>query len=91
MANVVVKLKVMPESPETNLDEIKEKATKLIEKYNGYVHKVEQEPIAFGLIALNFIFLIPEAQGSTDNLEAEISKLEHVQSVEVTDVRRAFG
>ena len=53
--------------------------------------KVEEEPVAFGLKALNIVFVMDEAKGSTDALEEEIKGLEGVNSVEVTDVRRAIG
>ena len=37
------------------------------------------------------IFVLDEAKGSTDPLEADISGLEEVNDCEVTDVRRAVG
>ena len=53
--------------------------------------KVEQEPIAFGLKALKLIFVMEESIGSTESLEEDIKKIHGIQSVEVTDVRRAIG
>ena len=91
MAEVIVTLKIMPESPEINLEEMKETISKTIAEFNGEVGKTEVEPIAFGLMALNVIFIIDEAHGSTDDLEEAVQKLEGVQSAEVTDVRRAIG
>ena len=37
------------------------------------------------------IFVVDEARGGTDDLEKEVSELEGVNSIEVTDVRRAIG
>jgi elongation factor 1-beta len=92
MANVVVTIKIMPESPESDLSKIEESAKKKIVKFAGQGHmKVEHEPIAFGLKALKIIFVMPESKGSTEELEDNISNIEGVQSVEVTDVRRAVG
>ncbi len=90
MASVVVTVKLMPESPEVDLDQMKEKATEVINKV-GEVGKTEIEPVAFGLKALLLYFVMDEDKGSTDPLEQELSGLEGVNSVEVTDVRRAVG
>ena len=81
----------MPESPQVDLDTIKEKIDQEIQTFGGEVGKVEKEPVAFGLIALKMIFVADEAKGSTEQLEENISKMEEVASVEVTDVRRALG
>jgi len=43
------------------------------------------------LKALKLIFVSDEERGSTEELENKIAKLENVNSVEVTDVRRAIG
>ncbi len=91
MADVVVKLRVMPKNPDIDLEIIEEETRKKIEGFGGQVHKVEREPIAFGLVALDIIFISDEKKGDTENLEREIETISGVQSVEVTDVRRAFG
>lgn len=91
MADVVITLRIMPESPETDLKAIEEKAKAFISKYGGEVGKVNVEPIAFGLKALNLIFVSNENLGSTEKLEQNISSMDGVSSVQVTDVRRAIG
>lgn len=91
MANVIITLKIMPSSPETDLEALETKATEKITDFGGEVGKKEIEPIAFGLKALNLILVSDENKGSTEDLEKEISELEGVSSVEVTDVRRQVG
>ena len=91
MADIVITLRIMPESPETDLKAIEEKAKVFIAEYGGEVGKVEVQPVAFGLNALNIIFVSNEDLGSTDKLEQNIASIESVSSVEVTDVRRAIG
>ncbi len=91
MAKVIITLKIMPESPDSNLKHIEEKATKLIKAFGGDVGKVEIEPIAFGLKAIKLIFISDENKGGTEDLEAKISDLDEVNSVEAIDVRRAIG
>lgn len=92
MAQVVVTLKIMPESPEEDLSNIQEKALHHIREFAGKGDtKITEEPIAFGLKALKIIFIMDEKLGSTESLEEDIKTVSGVQSVEVTDVRRAIG
>ena len=91
MADVIVTLKIMPDSPDTDLSQIKEEISKIVSEFEGEVGKTEQEPVAFGLKALKVIFVIDEAKGSTDPIEEKISKIQGVKSVEAVDVRRAIG
>ncbi|MBW2976100.1 elongation factor 1-beta [Candidatus Woesearchaeota archaeon] len=92
MAQVVVTLKIMPESPEINLEKIESVAkAKIIDFSQSRELKTEQEPIAFGLKALKITFVMEESKGSTENLEEGIKTISGVNSVEVTDVRRAIG
>ena len=92
MARVVVSLRIMPKSPDVNLDELEKKAKHEIVAFcRSEEFKVEVQPIAFGLKALIILFVMEESIGSTEKLEQKISQIEDVESVEVTDVRRAIG
>lgn len=95
MATAVVTVRIMPESPEVNLEEIKEKAQGIIREFTGREAPEDQRvnivPIAFGLKALDIVFTMDEAKGSPDILEEKMKAIEGVQSFEVTDVRRAIG
>jgi len=91
MAIVVVTLRMMPEGVETDLDKIEQEASNLIKEFGGTPGKTNVEPIAFGLKSVDILFTLPEEKGSTEPLEEQISKLDGVQSAEVTDVRRAIG
>ncbi len=91
MAQVIVTLKIMPDTPQVNLEEVKAEAIPLIKEFGGEVGKEEIEPIAFGLKALKLFFVMDESLGSTESLEESINKISEVQSVEVVDVRRAIG
>lgn len=81
----------MPSDPSIDLKKLEVQATKEIANYGGDVGKVEIEPVAFGLKALNLIFISNESKGGTDALEEKIRKIEGVASAEVTDVRRTIG
>ena len=91
MALVVVTLRVMPKSAESDLKKIEEEAEKLIKEFGGEPGKTEIKPIAFGLKALEIFFVMPEEKGSTEDLEKKIAALDDVNSAEVVDVRRAVG
>ena len=91
MAQVVITIKIMPESVNTDLTKLEQAVTKEIKHFGGEVGKVEKENIAFGLVALKFIFVMDESKGDTEPLEEAIKKVPGVESVEVTDVRRAIG
>ncbi|MBW2977985.1 elongation factor 1-beta [Candidatus Woesearchaeota archaeon] len=91
MATIIVTFKIMPDSPEIDLDKLKSAAQKKIEDFGGEVGKVEEQPVAFGLKALNIFFVMDEKKGSTEVLEDQIADIEGVKSIEVTDIRRAIG
>ena len=92
MATAIITLRIMPESPETDLSKIETEALKHIREFAGEREtKISIEPVAFGLKSLNIIFVMDETLGSTEALENDISSVKGVQSVEVTDVRRAIG
>lgn len=92
MARVVVSLRVMPQSPDADLSELEKKAKhEIIGFCSSEEFRVEIQPIAFGLKALMILFVMEESIGSTEKLEQKISQIEGVESVEVTDVRRAVG
>lgn len=92
MANVVVTLKIMPESPEVDIKPLETKALAEIKAFAGDKEtKVEVHPVAFGLKLLQIFFVMDEAKGSTEPLEKKIAEIEGIGSVEVSDVRRAVG
>ena len=91
MAQVFITLKIMPDSPETDLEKVADEATLLIKEFGGDIHRSEQKPVAFGLIQVELTFIMDESVGSTDKLEEQIAGVEGVTSVDVIDVRRAIG
>ena len=60
MGTALVKIKIMPESPASNLRGIEDKAEKLIKIENGKGIRFSEEPIAFGLKAIFVSFEWPE-------------------------------
>ena len=92
MANVVITFRIMPESPEEDLARIEKEAKQKIQAYAGKGDtKTTITPLAFGLKSIDIIFIMDEKKGATDPLEKQIAGIAGVNSVEVTDVRRAVG
>ncbi len=87
MGEVVATIKLMPESPDVDLEKIKEDIIKSIPE-GAEFHKIEEEPIAFGLVALKVMVVVGDSEGGTEKVEENLSKVENVSSVEVEDVRR---
>jgi translation elongation factor aEF-1 beta len=90
MGYVNLKIKLMPSSPDTNLEEIKEVAKKLVEDNEGKNVRFEEEPIAFGLKAVILYFTWPEEK-ELDTIENSLEKIDNVVSKQVLDMRRAIG
>lgn len=90
MGFVAVQMKLMPNSPSADLKAIEKKAEEIINSMHKTIVKVEEQPIAFGLKAIILSFAWND-EIDTEKLEAELQKIENVSSVEVLDVRKAFG
>jgi translation elongation factor aEF-1 beta len=90
MGTALITIKIMPESVEANLEKIKESAKEIVKSNKGKNTRFEEEPIAFGLKAVLTYFDIDE-DDELEPIEQKLRKIENVQSVSVTDMRRAFG
>ena len=92
MANVIITLKAMMDSPDVDAHAAEKKIVAKVKDFNNHKDvRASVHPVAFGLKAVEVMFVSDEAQGSTDKLEEEIIAIDGVGSVEVTDVRRAIG
>jgi len=87
MGEVVATIKLMPESPEIDLEKVKAEITSSIPE-NTELHSIEEEPIAFGLVALNLMVIVDDGEGGTEQVEENLSKITEIASIEVVDVRR---
>ena len=90
MSVIAVKIKIMPDSPDANIDEIRANVEKVLKTQNVQNPNFEIQPIAFGLKALIIMFGWPEEK-ELEDLEEELKKISNVSSVQVTDIRRAIG
>lgn len=90
MANVIITIRIMPESTNTDLKKISQKVKNEILVYGGEIGKEETEPVAFGLKSLKIIFILDESKG-IEELENKFKKIKNVSSIKIIDVRRAIG
>ena len=87
MGKVAAKLKVMPESPDVDLDELQEELEESLPegaKINGF----ERDDVAFGLVALLPTVIVPDDAGGTESVEESFAGVEQVESVAVENVGR---
>ncbi len=82
---VVTTFKIMPESVETNLDELEKQIKEKIKP-----SKLERVPIAFGLNAVIIVKVIEEKEGELERVTEEIKSIPDVRGVEVTNVARSW-
>jgi len=87
----MIKSKIMPTSPEVDLEEIKINAKELIESKEGKNVLFEEEPVAFGLKAVIVTMALDEDTGDSEGINDALGQLENVSSSQIIDMRRAFG
>jgi translation elongation factor aEF-1 beta len=90
MGTALVIIKIMPESLDSKLEKIQEKAKQIVEENGGKNPSTKTEPIAFGLNAILLNFALDESL-SIDDIENPLKEIPEVSSAEVIDFRRAFG
>jgi elongation factor 1-beta len=87
MGKVAAKIKVMPQSPDVDLDALQERLEQSLPdgaKINGF----ERDDVAFGLVALFPTVVVPDDTGGTEAVEEGFSDVEGVESVSVDSVGR---
>jgi elongation factor 1-beta len=90
MGTVLITLKIMPASPEVDLEAIKNSVKEKIEACKGEGVSFEEVPVAFGLKSVMVRFSLDEAN-ELEPIENSVVEVENVNSVSVDDMRRAFG
>ena len=87
MGKVAAEIKVMPESPEIDLDALQERLEASLPegaKINGF----QRDDVAFGLVALLPTVIVPDDAGGTEAVEEAFAGVEDVESVQVEEVGR---
>jgi len=82
MGNVALILRVMPESPDIDLEGLK---TRLRAEIKG-LKDIREEPIGFGLKALKIAVVVNDSGGESDAVEAQIMALDGVERAEIVEL-----
>ena len=87
MGKVAAVLKVMPESPDVDLDELEGRLEDALPE-GASLRSVEREDVAFGLVALLPTVVVPDDAGGTEAVEEAFGSVDGVESVAVQETGR---
>lgn len=79
MGMVALELKIMPETPDVDLEKIKAEISKRIKIQDSKI-----EPIAFGLKSLKILVVVPDKE--TGDIESKIKEVKGVSDVETESI-----
>jgi len=82
MGSVAVIMRVMPESPEVDLEQLK----KALKETLPGIQDIREEPIGFGLKSIKFAAIVNDAGGETDLLEKKLGSIPGVERAEIIEV-----
>jgi elongation factor 1-beta len=87
MGKVAAKIKVMPQNPEIDLDDLQDRLEDSLPE-GAKINGVERDDVAFGLVALLPTVIVPDDAGGTEAVEEGFIDVEGVESVSVESVGR---
>ncbi|WP_304046290.1 elongation factor 1-beta [Methanobrevibacter gottschalkii] len=87
MGDVLTTMKIMPDSPDVDLDAIKATIESSMPE-GAKLHDMAEEPIAFGLVAIILQFITDDGEGGSEPVEEMVQSIDGVASIEITGVGR---
>ncbi|MFO8116104.1 MAG: elongation factor 1-beta [Halorubrum sp.] len=87
MGDVAAKIKVMPNSPEVDLDDLQDRLEESLPQ-GAKIRGFQRDDVAFGLVALLPTVIVPDGAGGTEAVEEAFTDVEGVESVAVENVGR---
>jgi elongation factor 1-beta len=87
MGKVAAKIKVMPQSPEIDLDSLQAQLEEALPE-GAQIQGFERDDVAFGLVALLPTVVVPDSAGGTEAVEESFTDVDGVESVSVDSVGR---
>jgi elongation factor 1-beta len=82
MGDVAIIFKIMPESPEIDLEAMKVTIKEKLPETQDF----QIEPIGFGLSSLKIAVVVPDSGGATEEAEEILGSIEGVASVEIASL-----
>jgi elongation factor 1-beta len=87
MGKVAAKIKVMPQDPEIDLDDLEDRLEGVLPE-GAEINGFERDDVAFGLVALLPTVIVPDESGGTEAVEEAFAEVDGVESVNVESVGR---
>jgi len=84
MGEVVVILKIMPESPDVDLEKLQADIRAAV---TG-IEDMKVEPIGFGLSAIKIAMITEDDEGAGDKVEAMFSQIQGIDRTEIESLNR---
>lgn len=85
MGEVGLQYRVLPEGLEVDLKKLEDDIRKALPEF-AKMRAAEQRPLAFGLKALHVLVVMDDKKGGAEQVEAAISGVPGVQSVEIVEM-----
>jgi elongation factor 1-beta len=87
MGDVAAQIKVMPQEPEIDLDDLEDRLEAVLPE-GAEINGVDRDDVAFGLVALLPTVIVPDEAGGTEAVEEAFADVDGVESVSVEEVGR---
>ena len=87
MAKVVAQIKIFPTETTVDLSELRKKIEQALPPQTS-VARFDEEPIAFGLVALVARVVMPEEEGRMDKVEEALKSVKNVGEIQVVNLWR---
>ena len=85
MGDVAAKIKVMPDSPDVDLDDLQDRLEESLQQ-GAKIRGFQRDDVAFGLVALLPTVIVPDGAGGSEAVEEGFNDVEGVESVAVENV-----
>jgi len=87
LAKVVAQIKIFPTETTVDLSELRKKIEQALPPQTS-VARFDEEPIAFGLVALVARVVMPEEEGRMDKVEEALKSVKNVGEIQVVNLWR---
>jgi len=87
LAKVVAQIKIFPTETTVDLGDLRKKIEAALPSQTS-VARFDEEPIAFGLVALVARVVMPEEEGRMEKVEEALKSVENVGEIQVVNVWR---
>lgn len=88
MAKVVAQIKIFPTETTVDLGELRRSVEKALPPETS-VARFDEEPIAFGLVALVARVVMPDEEGRMEKVEEALKSVQNVGEIQIVNVWRS--